>query len=153
MVETGDGYFAVEASVETVAATTIGDWREGGAVNLERALALGDELGGHMVSGHVDARGEIVSIEKDGAGHRLKVEAPAALAPLIAPKGSVAIDGVSLTVNEVEGARFGVMVIPHTWQHTTLSDRKPGDEINLEADMLARYVARIVSPDSRTAGG
>ena len=153
VVETAADAFAVDVSLETMAATTAGSWRKGTAVNLERALAMGDELGGHMVSGHVDGLGEVVSIDRDGEGRRIEVEAPPDIAPLIARKGSVAVDGVSLTVNEVEGSRFGVMVIPHTWRHTTLRDLGPGHKINLEADMLARYVARIASPIASASGG
>ena len=151
LVEAGGNTFSVDVSLETMAVTTIASWREGDEVNLERALAMGDEMGGHMVSGHVDGLGEVASIDRDGDGHRMVVEAPADLAPLIAPKGSVAIDGISLTVNDVEAARFGVMVIPHTWERTTLRHRRPGDKINLEADMLARYVARNASSIVKTA--
>ena len=153
VVETMDSAFAVDVSLETMSATTAGSWRQGTGVNLERALAMGDEMGGHIVSGHVDGLGQIVSVDRDGEGHRMEVEAPPDIAALIAPKGSVAIDGVSLTVNGVDGGRFGVMVIPHTWQETTLRDRGPGDKINLEADMLARYVARITSPIASASGG
>ena len=153
VVEAMDAAFAVDVSLETMSATTAGSWRQGTGVNLERALAMGDEMGGHMVSGHVDGLGEVVSIDRDGEGHRMVLEAPPGIAALIAPKGSVAIDGVSLTVNAVDGGRFGVMVIPHTWGHTTLGDRRPGDKINLEADMLARYVARITSPIASASGG
>ena len=145
--------FGVDVSLETIGLTTVGSWREGDGVNLERALAMGDELGGHMVSGHADGLGRIASVEPDGDGHRMLVDAPAGLEGLIAPKGSVALDGVSLTVNGVEGGRFGVMVVPHTWNNTTLRDRRPGDDINLEADMLARYVSRIVSPTANSSGG
>lgn len=137
--------FMVDVSVETMAVTTLAGWQEGTRINLERALAMGDELGGHIVSGHVDGLGVIASITADGDGHRVVIDAPDELAHLIAPKGSVTLDGISLTVNEVEGHRFGIMVIPHTWTHTTLGDRQPGDKINLEADMLARYVARILN--------
>ena len=132
----------VQASHETLARTTLGAWREGRAVNLERSLRLGDELGGHLVFGHVDAVGEILAIEPDGDCHRLVVVVPPELAPMLAVKGSVAVDGISLTVNEAAGDRFGVTIIPHTWQHTTLGRRRLGDRVNLEADMLARYVAR-----------
>jgi len=106
---------------------------------------MGDELGGHIVSGHVDGLAEVLSIRQDGDSYRVQLQAPNHLAPMIAPKGSVALDGVSLTVNEVEGNCFGIMVIPHTWTHTTFSQIAVGDKINLEVDMLARYVARIVS--------
>ena len=132
----------VQASHETLVRTTLGAWRQGRAVNLERSLRLGDELGGHLVFGHVDAVGEILAIEPDGDCHRLVVGVPPELAPMLAVKGSVAVDGISFTVNEAAGDRFGVMIIPHTWQHTTLGRRRLGDRVNLEADMLARYVAR-----------
>ena len=145
VVDVAGGRFDVDVSAETMAVTTLAAWQEGTQINLERALAMGDELGGHIVSGHVDGIGTLVSVDRDGDGYRLVIEAPEELAPLIAPKGSVAVDGISLTVNAVEGRRFGLMIIPHTWDHTTLATRQPGDKINLEADMLARYVARIVS--------
>lgn len=153
VVEATDAVFAVDASLETMSATTAGSWKQGTPVNLERALAMGDELGGHMVSGHVDGLGEVDSVDRDGEGHRIGVEAPPDIAALIAPKGSIAIDGVSLTVNEVDGRRFRVMVIPHTWRQTTLRDLGPGHKINLEADMLARYVARVTSPIANASGG
>lgn len=137
-----DGGWAVFASRETLARTTLEGWREGTRVNLERSLRLGDELGGHLVFGHVDAVGRIVAIEPAGDSRRIEIEVPRLLAPLLAVKGSVAVDGVSLTVNEAGADRFAVTIIPHTWAHTTLADRRPGDEVNLEADMLARYVAR-----------
>lgn len=135
----------VEVAPESLALTTLGNIREGGKINLERALRAGDELGGHIVSGHVDGLGQVADVRADGEGWRISIDAPEALAPLIAPKGSITIDGVSLTVNEVEGARFGVLLIPHTWNVTTLHRLKPGDAVNLEADMLARYVSRILS--------
>lgn len=136
---------AFDVSAETVSKTTLGRWREGGAVNLERSLKLGDELGGHLVYGHVDGLARLVERRPEGASTRFVFEAPEALAGLIAPKGSIALDGVSLTVNEVEGRRFGVNVIPHTLAVTTLGERQPGDELNAEADMLARYVARLLA--------
>lgn len=145
VVAVSGGRFDVDVSAETMAVTTLAAWQEGTQINLERALAMGDELGGHIVSGHVDGIGTLISVDRDGDGYRLVIEAPEDLTPLIAPKGSVAVDGISLTVNAVEGRRFGLMIIPHTWDHTTLAARQPGDKINLEADMLARYVARIVS--------
>jgi riboflavin synthase len=132
----------VHASAETLARTTLGRCRPGDRVNIERSLRLGDELGGHLVSGHVDGLGRIASIEPTGASHRVEIELPAALAPLVAVKGSIAVDGISLTVNEAGADRFAVTIIPHTWRHTTLADRRVGDPVNLEADMLARYVAR-----------
>ncbi len=144
VVEKGEGWFAVEVSGETLSKTTLEAWAPGRRVNLERAARVGDELGGHIVSGHVDGLGEVVSVAADGEGWRVRVKAPAALAPLIAQKGSIAINGVSLTVNEVEGDTFGVLIIPHTWQVTTLSRLTPGARVNLEVDMLARYVARLL---------
>lgn len=135
--------FTVSASAETLACTTLGDWRFGQRVNLERALRVGDELGGHFVFGHVDAVATVHAITPEGESRRLVFEAPAALARYFAPKGSVALDGVSLTINEVEGARFGVNLIPHTLAATTFGQAQPGDRVNLEIDMLARYVARL----------
>ena len=135
----------VEVAAESLELTTLGHWSVGDAVNLERSLRAGDELGGHIVGGHVDGLGEVIRVAADGEGWRLAIRAPADLAPLIAPKGSITVDGVSLTVNEVDGATFGVLIIPHTWAVTTLSRLKPGDRVNLEADMLARYVSRILA--------
>ncbi|MDZ4776936.1 MAG: riboflavin synthase [Alphaproteobacteria bacterium] len=135
----------VEVAPESLDVTTMGHLGVGSKVNLERALRAGDELGGHIVSGHVDGIGRVADVRADGEGWRISIDAPEALAPLIAPKGSITIDGVSLTVNEVEGARFGVLLIPHTWAVTTLHRLKPDDSVNLEADMLARYVSRILS--------
>lgn len=134
----------VEVAPESLALTTMGALKAGDRVNLERSLRIGDELGGHIVQGHVDGLGEVVSVRQDGEGTRLSIRAPHAIAHLIAQKGSIAIDGVSLTVNEVAGDVFGVLIIPHTWAVTTLSRLKPGDKVNLEADMMARYAARLV---------
>jgi len=141
-------WFAVTASAETLAKTTLGGWAVGDPVNLEPALRVGDELGGHIVAGHVDAVAEVVSVTPEGASHRVSVAAPANLARFIAPKGSVALDGISLTVNEVNdtadgGATFGVNIIPHTWTVTSLAVAGPGTRLNLEIDLLARYVARL----------
>ncbi len=144
VIERGQGWFAVQASAETLACTTLGEWQTGARVNLERALKVGDELGGHLVSGHVDGVGTIVSITPEGDSHRFLFEAPAALARFVAPKGSIAIDGISLTVNEVDGARFGVNIIAHTWAVTSLGTAQPGTRVNLEIDLLARYVARLM---------
>ncbi|MBF0664439.1 MAG: riboflavin synthase [Brevundimonas sp.] len=138
----GPGWFAVEVSNETLSKTTLGDWREGDSVNLERAARLGDELGGHIVSGHVDGLGRVVLVRPDGGSRRIDIEAPAPLHRFIAPKGSITLDGVSLTVNAVEDRAFGVNIIPHTWEATTLGRLKAGDAVNLEIDMLARYLAR-----------
>ena len=140
----GRGFFLVEASAETLSKTTLADWQVGTRINLERALKMGDELGGHIVSGHVDGVGEIISITPDGDSMRFRFRAPQELARYIAPKGSVCLDGTSLTVNEVEGAEFGVNIIPHTLTVTSWGASKPGDKINLEIDMLARYVARAL---------
>ena len=142
VTEKGPGWFSVEVSGETLSKTTLGDWREGHAVNLERAAKLGDELGGHIVSGHVDGLGRVVSVTPEGGSHRIDIEAPAPLHRYIAAKGSITVDGVSLTVNAVEGQVFGLNIIPHTWQATTLGGLKAGDAVNLEIDMLARYLAR-----------
>ncbi len=139
-----DRWFAVTASGETLARTTLGDWKIGDPVNLERPMRVGDELGGHIVSGHVDDVAEIVSILPDGESTRMIFQAPVPLARFIASKGSVALDGVSLTVNEVEGTRFGVNIIPHTFEVTTFGRAKPGKKVNLEVDLFARYVARLV---------
>ncbi len=138
-----DRWFAVTASSETLAKTTLGEWKPGDPVNLERPLRLGDELGGHIVVGHVDAVAGIVEIRAEGESSRMIFEAPAQLARFIAPKGSVCLDGVSLTVNEAEGTRFGVNIIPHTLKVTTFGRAKPGGKVNLEVDLLARYVARL----------
>lgn len=142
VVETGPGWFVVEVSGETLARTTLGDWTEGAQVNLERAARLGDEMGGHIVSGHVDGVGVAVSVEAVGGSRRIVFEAPEPLHRFIAPKGSITVDGVSLTVNAVDGRRFEVNVIPHTLGHTTLGALKSGARVNLEIDMLARYLAR-----------
>lgn len=144
VVEKGEGWFAVQASAETLSKTTLGDWTEGTRVNLERSLKLGDELGGHLVYGHVDGVAVLAAVRPEGDSLRLTFEAPEALARYVAPKGSVALDGVSLTVNEVDGNRFGINIIPHTQSATTFGDLRPGDRVNMEVDMLARYVARLV---------
>ena len=142
VTEKGPGWFAVEVSGETLSRTSLGDWSEGHRVNLERAAKLGDELGGHVVSGHVDGLGRVVSVTPEGGSHRVDIEAPAPLHRYIAAKGSITVDGVSLTVNTVEGRVFGLNIIPHTREATTLGALKPGDAVNLEIDMLARYLAR-----------
>jgi riboflavin synthase len=142
VIEKGDTWFAVEVSGETLAMSTLDEWREGRAVNLERAARAGDELGGHIVSGHVDGVGEVLSVEPEGGSHRVTVRVPRPLHRYIAPKGSISIEGVSLTVNEVADDVFGVNIIPHTFEVTTLGSLKPGSRVNLEIDMLARYLAR-----------
>ena len=140
--------YTLDVSNETLSKTTLGDWQPGRAVNLERALKAGDELGGHIVSGHVDGTATIVSVSPDGDSRRFVIEAPAELARLIAPKGSIALDGTSLTVNEVDGRRFGINLIPHTLTHTTWGRKSTGDRVNLEVDMFARYVARLMAQAS-----
>ena len=137
------GVFSVTASAETLSRTTLGDWTEGTRVNLERSLRVGDELGGHIVTGHVDGAAEIVSTVREGDSVRCVFRIGGALKRFVAPKGSVALDGVSLTVNEVEGDTFGVNLIPHTRATTTFGDVARGDRANLEIDVLARYVARL----------
>jgi riboflavin synthase len=134
----------VDVSNETRSKTTLGRWQAGTRVNLERPLRAGDELGGHIVSGHIDGVATIVDITPDSDSRRVTFEAPEHLALYIAPKGSVALDGISLTVNEVAGNRFGVNVIPHTLTATTWESKKPGDQVNLEVDLFARYVARLL---------
>jgi len=143
VIEKGEGWFAVTASAETLSATTLGGWREGMPVNLERALRLGDELGGHLVTGHIDGVALLDADGLEGDSRRWTVEAPTPLAQFIAAKGSVALDGVSLTVNEVEGSRFGVNLIPHTLGHTTLGTMGLGARLNLEIDLVARYLQRL----------
>lgn len=147
VVEKGPGSLAFDVSAETLARSTLGGWQPGRAVNLERSLRLGDELGGHLVSGHVDATAEILDIRAEGDSRRFSFRAPAAVAPFIASKGSVALDGVSLTVNEVEdqpdgAVVFGVNIIPHTAQQTSFGAACPGQRVNLEIDQLARYLQR-----------
>ncbi len=140
----GGSIFTVDVSNETASKSTLGRWVAGARINLERSLKAGDELGGHVVSGHVDGIARLVDVRPDGESMRLSFEAPEHLAIYIAPKGSVALDGASLTVNEVSGTRFGVNLIPHTLTVTTWGRKKPGDEINLEVDLFARYVARLM---------
>ncbi|WP_142846883.1 riboflavin synthase [Telmatospirillum sp. J64-1] len=147
VVEKGDGWFAVEASQETLSKTTLSSWTEGQRINLERALKVGDELGGHIVSGHVDGVAHVVEIAPENQSLRYVFEVPENLAPFVAPKGSVALDGVSLTVNEVQGRRFGVNIIPHTQSVTTFGGYEVGSAVNMEIDMLARYVARLLGKD------
>jgi riboflavin synthase len=139
-----DRWFAVTASAETLAKTTLGEWQPGHRLNLERPLHIGDELGGHIVTGHVDGTAEIVSVVAEGESVRMSFDVPSELGGFVAAKGSVAIDGVSLTVNEVEATRIGVNLIPHTLRTTTFGDARPGKRVNLEVDLLARYVARLV---------
>lgn len=145
VIEKGAGTFAVEASAETVSKTTLGDWRDGTSVNLERSMRLGDEIGGHLVYGHIDGVATVLDRQPDGDSVRFTFEVPDPLSRFVAPKGSVALDGVSLTVNEVAGNRFGVNIIPHTLACTTFQTLSPGHRVNFEADMLARYVARLLA--------
>lgn len=146
VVDKGPGWFDVDVSAESVSKTNLGSdkpWADGKRVNLERALKVGDELGGHIVSGHVDGTARIAAIKDEGDSTRVTFEAPPELAKFIAPKGSIALNGTSLTVNEVDGATFGVNMIPHTKAVTTWGDMAEGDAVNLEIDTLARYVARL----------
>ena len=152
VVALGPDWYEVQVSAETVSKTNLGDWKVGRRVNLERALRVGDELGGHIVSGHVDGLALVVGMRDEGDSTRIRLRAPDHLAGFIAPKGSVALNGTSLTVNEVEGAEFGINLIPHTKQVTTWGDTKPGDRINLEIDTLARYVARLADWQGHLAG-
>ena len=142
VVDKGAGWFAVEVSGETLSMSTLSDWGEGRPINLERAARVGDELGGHIVSGHVDGVGEVLSIASEGGSHRVSIRVPKPLHRYIAAKGSITVEGVSLTVNEVEDDVFGVNLIPHTWDVTSLGGLKVGARVNLEIDMLARYLAR-----------
>lgn len=151
VVEKTASSFTVDVSEESLSKTSLRQWGEGTKINLESSLKFGDELGGHLVSGHVDGLATLVGITPEGDSHRLKIRVPQSLKQFIAPKGSVALDGISLTVNEVEDDVFGVNIIPHTWVVTTLGQRKVGDVLNLEVDMLARYVARILGTQSPTS--
>lgn len=154
VVDKGEDWFAVDVSAETVSRTATDLWREGARLNLERSLRLGDELGGHIVTGHVDAVGQVVGICPEGDSTRIGVSVPKALGPMIAAKGSITLDGVSLTVNEVRDAEDGtthvaVNIIPHTAQHTTLGDLQPGRQLNVEVDVLARYIDRMLTARSQ----
>jgi riboflavin synthase len=147
VVDKGPGWFAVDVSGETISRTAQGQWTEGRRLNLERALRLGEELGGHIVTGHVDGIGEVVSVVEEGGSHRVRIKAGPEIAPFVAPKGSITLDGVSLTVNEVEddptGVTIGVNIIPHTAAVTTFGDLAAGNAINIEIDVLARYLQRM----------
>lgn len=142
VVDKGGNWFAFDVSGETLSKTTIGEWTTGTKINLEGSMKIGDEIGGHLVSGHVDGLAVIEKVTPEGGSHRLKIRVPDHLSLFIAPKGSVALDGISLTVNEVEGSVFGINIIPHTWTQTTLGTKKVGDTLNMEVDQIARYVAR-----------
>lgn len=147
VVDKSETTFTIDVSAESLSKTTLGGWDVGTNMNLERAMRLGDELGGHIVSGHVDGVGELLSRTPDGDSQRYVFRAPDVLAKYLAPKGSVTIDGVSLTVNEVNGAEFGINLIPHTQTATTLGALEAGAQVNLEIDMLARYVARLLGKE------
>ena len=152
VVAKGPDWFAVDVSGETLSRSTLGAWRQGTRVNLERSLRMGDEMGGHVVTGHVDGLAVLESVEPVGDSHRIQVLAPDGLEGLVAEKGSVALDGVSLTVNGVQGRRFWINLIPHTWAHTTFRNRRSGDVLNMEVDPLARYVARLLSTSAASGG-
>ena len=150
VVDKGDDWFAVDVSAETVSKTAADRWSEGARINLERSLRLGDELGGHIVTGHVDAVGKVAEVRPEGDSKRVEIGVPKALGPMIAAKGSVALDGVSMTVNEVRDTehattRFSVNLIPHTAQHTTLGELTAGRQLNVEVDVLARYIDRMLA--------
>lgn len=147
VIEKGDDWFDVEASYETINLTTMKDWAQGTKINLEPSLRMGDELGGHFVFGHVDTQATLVSMEMEADSWRLRLRAPSEYRHYIAAKGSVTLDGISLTVNDTRDDTFGVNIIPHTWEHTTLQYRADGDALNLEIDMLARYVERMLQKD------
>jgi riboflavin synthase len=139
-----DRWFAVTASGETASKTNVAEWTAGSTVNLERPVRVGDELGGHIVTGHIDGTAKLISLTPEGESTRMVFEAPARLASFIAPKGSIALDGVSLTVNEVDGSRFGVNIIPHTLKVTNFGQLREGSRVNVEIDLLARYVQRLL---------
>ncbi|MDD3020714.1 MAG: riboflavin synthase [Alphaproteobacteria bacterium] len=147
VVEKTTNSFTVDVSAESISKTNLGDWKVGSRINLESSLRFGDELGGHLVSGHVDGVAILEKITPEGDSHRLKIRVPKNLKHFIAPKGSVALDGISLTINEVGDDVFGINIIPHTWDVTTLGQRQEGDALNIEIDMLARYVARILGKE------
>ena len=152
VIDKAAGWFAFDVSDESLSRTSIGTWAVGSEVNLERSLRAGDEMGGHVVTGHVDGLAVLESVEPVGDSHRIRVLAPDGLEGLVAEKGSVALDGVSLTVNGVEGRRFWINLIPHTWANTTFRNRGPGDVLNMEVDPLARYVARLLATNPAAGG-
>ena len=147
LVDRGQGWFAADVSAETMSKTICGAWEEGAPVNFERPMKAGDEFGGHIVSGHVDGVGTVTSIEPEGDSFRFQFNVPKELLPFIASKGSIAVNGVSLTINEVNGTKFGVNIIPHTFQNTTFGAFCVGTPVNLEIDLLARYVARLLEKE------
>ena len=147
VVEKTDSSFSADVSGETLDKTTSGGWGVGTQINLERALQAADELGGHLVLGHVDGVGQVVGMEREGDNHRVSIKVPEALKYYVASKGSITVDGISLTVNEVDDAVFGVNIIPHTWDNTSLADIEVGTDLNIEVDVIARYVARLLERD------
>lgn len=147
VVEKSKNSFAVDVSGETLDKTTVGQWAVGSAINLERALRAADELGGHLVLGHIDGVGDIVGLEPEGENHRVRIEVPDGLKRYVASKGSITVDGISLTVNEVDDGVFGVNIIPHTWDNTSLAGAEVGSHVNIEVDVIARYVARLLEQD------
>ena len=153
VVDKGEDWFAVDISAETLAHTAADRWRAGAPINLERSLRLGDELGGHIVTGHIDSVAEVAAVEPEGDSQAVTLSVPAALGPMIAPKGSIAIDGVSLTVNSIEDSgdstRFSVNIIPHTAQHSSLGEIAVGQQLNVEVDVLARYIQRMLASRSQ----
>ncbi len=151
VVEMGRDYFSADASLETLSRTTLGNLRAGSRVNLERALAVGERLGGHMVQGHVDGTAELISVTPEGNAYRMRFRFPAELGRYIAMKGSITVDGISLTVAGLGADSFEVAIIPHTWRETTLSDLKPGDRVNIEVDVLAKYVERLMQRQEESA--
>ena len=143
---TGEGFIA-DVSVETLSLTTIGNWQTGSRINLEKAMQANDRFGGHIVSGHVDGLGEVVSLEEDARSWRFRIRAPRELAKYIAHKGSITVDGTSLTINKVEGSEFELNIVPHTMTHTVMGDYKVGTQVNLEVDLVARYLERLLLGD------
>ena len=152
VIEMGDGYFSADASLETLKRTTLGGLKPGSRVNLERALGVGERLGGHMVQGHVDGTGALVSVTQEGNAYRVRIRFPGELGRYIAMKGSICVDGISLTVAGLGRDWFDVAIIPHTWRETTLRDLKSGDPVNLEVDVLAKYVERLMERGKSNAG-
>ena len=150
VVEMGKGFFSADASLETLKRSTLGEFSAGSRVNLERALAVGERLGGHMVQGHVDGTGELLSVAPEGNAYRMRFKFPHQLGRYIAMKGSITVDGISLTVAGLGGDWFEVAIIPHTWRETILSELKNGDRVNLEVDVLAKYVERLMTKDQDT---
>jgi riboflavin synthase len=153
VIEMGEGYFSADASIETLRRSTLGSLRVGSRLNLERALAVGERLGGHMVQGHVDGTGELISVTPEGNAYRMRFRFPAELGRYIAMKGSITVDGISLTVAGLGSDWFDVAIIPHTWRETTLAELKLSERVNLEVDVLAKYVERLMLGDGQTGPG